>query len=131
MPDALPTATNRRIGRRLRLARERAGLRLDQLATLVGVTRRTVDRWESGAYPPRLEWLARIARALEVDWRDLLPHQDSDAEHEEALRWHRLGAAVGKPATDRDAVCAEVLGRMATLGQQREEAQNQLEEARP
>jgi len=51
-----------RCGARLRVLRERAGLSVDQVASELGVTRRAVYHWESGASEPKLDYLPLLAR---------------------------------------------------------------------
>lgn len=51
------------LGRRIKRARERAQLTQRQLATAVGVDRKTVGNWESGASSPRSS-LARLETVL-------------------------------------------------------------------
>jgi transcriptional regulator with XRE-family HTH domain len=51
------------LGRRIKRARERAGLTQRQLAEAIGVDRKTVGNWESGASSPRSS-LARIESVL-------------------------------------------------------------------
>lgn len=61
--------------RRARLAywirdiRFRRGLTPPKLADLVGVTRSTVNKWESGEQVPSMLWLGPLATALRVDPR--------------------------------------------------------------
>src|SRR5690348_8257387 len=61
--------------RRARLAywirdiRFRRGLTPPKLADLVGVTRSTVNKWESGEQVPSMIWLGPLATALRVDPR--------------------------------------------------------------
>lgn len=51
-------------GARLREAREKAGLTLEQLGDLMGCTRQNVSRAEKDNPTPSLEWLYRAAVAL-------------------------------------------------------------------
>ena len=48
----------------LRTARQDAGLSVSDLASMVGVRDRTVERWERGDMRPKSEALARIERVL-------------------------------------------------------------------
>lgn len=48
-------------GNRLREAREQAGITQDQLAALVGASRRSPSRWENGEVDPSLKHVVRIA----------------------------------------------------------------------
>ena len=56
----------RELGQQLGAARRRAGLSQEQLGDLVGMERRTIQRYESGARDPRYTDLLLIADALEV-----------------------------------------------------------------
>lgn len=47
----------------LRRARQEAGLTQERLADLVGVSWRSVSRWETGEGAPSVEVLVRIAEA--------------------------------------------------------------------
>jgi len=47
------TEERERIGRRIRLARQAAGLSQDELGSLVKVDKRTVGNWENGRTDPR------------------------------------------------------------------------------
>lgn len=60
---------NEGFGDRLRIAREGAGLRQADLATLMGVGQEQVSKWESGKLPmsKRLELLASSVGAT-VEW---------------------------------------------------------------
>lgn len=65
-PDA------RAIGRRIRSLREERGLDISTFAGLSGLARPNVHRLEGGLHRPRMETLARAARALGVAVTDLL-----------------------------------------------------------
>lgn len=60
------------IGDHVRRAREDAKLTQEQLWERAGVKRLTLQRIESGATDPRIGWLLRIARALDINVADLL-----------------------------------------------------------
>ena len=55
---------------RLRLAREAAGFHQDELADLIGISRRTVVNYEMAKHPPRrpvlLSWA--LATGVDIDW---------------------------------------------------------------
>jgi Helix-turn-helix. len=54
----------RKIGERIRLARERDGLRQDELAFAAGVSTRLVHQIESGKPTTRLDGLLKVLQAL-------------------------------------------------------------------
>lgn len=60
------------LGRRIADLRRQAELSQDQLATLMGVERRTVQRYENAVTDPRYADLLLIAHALRVHVADLL-----------------------------------------------------------
>ncbi|MFI6103137.1 helix-turn-helix domain-containing protein [Streptomyces sp. NPDC051310] len=62
----------RRLGVRVREARERANLTQEALEEQAGVKRLTLQRIESGATDARISWLIRIARAIDIPVTDLL-----------------------------------------------------------
>lgn len=61
------------IGRRLRLARERAGMTQDQLAGAIRIEPATLSRYETGRGAVSLEVIERVAAALSIDREELLP----------------------------------------------------------
>ena len=62
----------------LRMARADAGLRVDELARLLGVTQQAVAMWETGKSKPTPAMLAALARALRVLAADLAPIREAD-----------------------------------------------------
>lgn len=62
----------RRLGDRVRIAREWANLTQEQLEERSEVKRLTIQRIESGATDARFSWLLRIARALDMPVAELL-----------------------------------------------------------
>jgi DNA-binding XRE family transcriptional regulator len=64
-------------GRRLREARERAGISRVQLAFSVGRTEQVIWAWERGSYTPRIEILALVAHHVGVTIDDLFDAPDA------------------------------------------------------
>ena len=62
----------------LRMARADAGLRVDELARLLGVTQQAVTLWETGKSKPTPAMLAALARTLKVRAADLAPIREAD-----------------------------------------------------
>jgi transcriptional regulator with XRE-family HTH domain len=60
-------------GELLLATRREAGITQEELAHLSGLDRTTVSQLELGKASPRLETLIRLAGALDVDPRDLVP----------------------------------------------------------
>lgn len=59
------------LGAFIRQHREAAGLSMSGLAERARVNRSTIMRWEEGARTPGAAELAKLARALDVDFEDL------------------------------------------------------------
>ena len=64
------------VSRRLRQYRERAVLTQDQLATLAGLSRHTVQQLESGIRPAYPTTIQKLAKALKVKPTDLVDAGD-------------------------------------------------------
>ncbi|MGW3321175.1 helix-turn-helix transcriptional regulator [Streptomyces virginiae] len=61
------------LGNRIRDARLQADLTQEKLAELAGVDRTTVQNAESGKVDPKFSLLLRLARAMHLPARDLMP----------------------------------------------------------
>ena len=57
---------------RLRVLRKRAGLKQEELASLINISTKTVQRWEYGERIPRANELQSLAAALHVTEAELL-----------------------------------------------------------
>lgn len=62
-----------RLGNRIRDARIDAELTQDKLAELAGIDRTTLQKTEAGKTDPKFSQLLRLARALRLPARDLMP----------------------------------------------------------
>ena len=60
---------------RLKSLREKAGLSVDELAELSGIPRTTLFNWESADRTPINDDLLKVAEALEVNIRTLIPKE--------------------------------------------------------
>ena len=67
---------DKEIGRVIRLARHRRNppLTCDALASLLGISRNTLNRWETGQTSIRASYIPDIARALALDICDFFVH---------------------------------------------------------
>lgn len=70
----------KRIGGFLRELRREKGLTQEQLAERLGVSGRTVSRWETGANMPDLDLLIQMADFYAVEVREILDGGRSDRE---------------------------------------------------
>ena len=69
--------------------RNHKGLTQEQLAEIMGVSPKTISRWETGEVTPPLEVLDRIADALGVEFDSLLPQSPPLQETFEE-QWDRI-----------------------------------------
>ena len=78
-----------KIGKNLQELREEKGLTQEQLAEHLGVSRRTVSRWETGSNLPDLDLLIELSDYYETDLRLLLDGEKDkkkmDREMEETV----------------------------------------------
>ena len=51
------------------------GLSQKQLGDLVGVTRQTVMVWENDGIPTNADTIAKLEKALDINWRDVVSVQ--------------------------------------------------------
>lgn len=81
----------REVGPRLRAARRRHGLTLDELAGRAGMSASTLSRLESGKRQATLELLLPLTRQLGIGIDDLLPPEPPDPRVDQAaIRRHGL-----------------------------------------
>ena len=69
-----------KIGHFLQILRKEKGLTQEQLAEKIGVTRRTVSRWETGNNMPDLDILIELSDFYAVDLREIL-NGERKSEH--------------------------------------------------
>lgn len=73
-------------GNYLKTLRKQKGLTQEQLAEMLGVTNRSVSRWETGANLPDIDIIIILSEYYDVDIRDLLNGEKRTAEHPTAER---------------------------------------------
>lgn len=61
-----------KIGKYIARLRRQAGLTQEKLGEKLGVTNKTVSRWENGNYMPDVEMLALLAKEFHIGMNDLL-----------------------------------------------------------
>jgi len=102
------------LANRLRIIRERGGIRSREIAELLDTTPETVSRWNSGRVEPQPD---RLKRLLELEW--LLDQLSSNYKPDEARLWlfspHRMLG--GKTPADkiRHGGIEEVLALVAQI----------------
>lgn len=87
-----------KVGKYIALLRRQAGLTQEQLGDKLGVTNKTVSRWENGNYMPDIEMFGLIAKEFNVSINDLLageriPDEDFRQRADEniiAVSWHSM-----------------------------------------
>lgn len=70
----------------LKALRKEKGLTQEQLAEMLGVTNRSVSRWETGANLPDIDVIITLSEFYDADIRDLLNGEKRTAEHHTAER---------------------------------------------
>ena len=75
------------IAESLKLLRRRRGLTQEDLARLLGVSRITVARWESGQRFPTTEQLMKLSKVLEVSPEELLRVDPSTLTLKDFAEW--------------------------------------------
>ncbi len=76
----------KKIGTFLQTLRKEQGLTQEQLAERIGVARRTVSRWETGANLPDLDVLVELSDFYAVDLRELLDGERRDQKMDKELQ---------------------------------------------
>lgn len=69
-----------RLGEKILIERKKSGLSQGQLADMLGVTRQSVSKWESGAAVPELAKLVAIAEVVGVSLDYLVREQEPRSE---------------------------------------------------
>ena len=94
-------------GKRLKDARNKAGLRQKELAELSGVSLRTIQNWETDQRrPSHFDAVSRVAKVLDVSSAQLLSEEDT-----RLIEAAERGGSKGK--RDVEALIAEVSGLFA------------------
>ena len=62
----------KKIGNFLRELRKNMGFTQEQAAEKLGISSRTISRWETGAYMPDISMLIDIAELYDVDIREII-----------------------------------------------------------
>lgn len=62
----------KKIGGFLKEERKRSGLTQEQVAEKLGISSRTISRWETGAYMPDISLLVNIAEMYDLDVREII-----------------------------------------------------------
>ncbi|MBR3142057.1 MAG: helix-turn-helix transcriptional regulator [Clostridiales bacterium] len=68
----------KKIGNFLRELRKEKNLTQEQVADKLGVSGRTISRWETGAYMPDISLIVDIAEMYDVDVRDIIDGERKD-----------------------------------------------------
>lgn len=65
-------------GERIRAARIKQGLTLEQVANRLGITPAGIAQWEQNRRNPKLSTLQKIAKALDIDVMELIDESEKD-----------------------------------------------------
>lgn len=75
-----------KIGKFLQTLRKEKGMTQEQLAEQVGVSRRTLSRWETGSNVPDLDILIELSDYYSVDLREILSGERKSEQMNEELK---------------------------------------------
>lgn len=75
-----------KIGKLLQELRKEKGITQEQLAEQVGVSRRTVSRWETGSNMPDLDILIELSDLYDVELRELLSGERRSEKMNEEMK---------------------------------------------
>ena len=121
------------IGGKIRQQRRLLGIKQEELSKLVGVSLKTIQRWETGERSPRLDEITKLAEALKVASSYLMEQEDTstsiqasipqlekEREHDTNMAVITLkdGNRVQAPATPEGYAFLERLFAMALAGKQ-------------
>ena len=79
------------IGRKIKAAREGAGLTQEDLAEHMEVSRQAVSKWEADLSRPSSENLLRLCKLLGLDWEELAGETEEIAPPEEEGQEQEIG----------------------------------------
>jgi transcriptional regulator with XRE-family HTH domain len=68
-----------KVGAEVKKARERALLTQEELAGRAGIGTATLNRIEKNRVEPHFRTIRKLAKALEVDYRELIPEEENNA----------------------------------------------------
>ena len=88
-----------KFGNYLKALRKEKGLTQEQLAEMLGVTNRSVSRWETGANLPDIDVIITLSEFYNVDIRDLL-----EGENRKAEQLHQEGRISDMKAQDKELI---------------------------
>jgi len=75
-----------KVGQYLKELRKTKGITQEDLAEQVGVSRRTVSRWETGTNMPDMDVMIELADYYDVDLRDLLRGEKKEESMDQELK---------------------------------------------
>lgn len=88
-----------KVGSRIADCRKRAGMRQDELAEKLYVTRQALSKWENGLSVPSIDTLCEISKLFEVSIEELLglfDGQQIDVDENDIFRGHDRSFIISK-----------------------------------
>lgn len=73
------------IGDKIRQQRRLLNIKQEELSKLVGVSLKTIQRWENGERSPRLNEIEKLAEVLKVSSSDLMEQEELSASMQDAI----------------------------------------------
>lgn len=85
---------SKKIGAFIAVNRKKKGLTQEQLGERLGVTNKTISRWENGNYMPDLSMLEPLSKELEITLNELLAGEEIREEESAARAEKNLISAI-------------------------------------
>ena len=85
LDERRPIMDTKKIGAFIAMNRKKKGYTLEQLAEKLGVTNKTISRWENGHYMPDLSLLEPLSKELDITLNELLAGKE--IVKEEAMKY--------------------------------------------
>ena len=80
LDERRPIMDTKKIGAFIAMNRKKKGYTQEQLAEKLGVTNKTISRWENGHYMPDLSLLEPLSKELDITLNELLAGEEIDKE---------------------------------------------------
>ena len=74
-----------KIGEKIRQQRRLLNIKQEELSKLVGVSLKTIQRWENGERSPRLDEITKLAEALKVSSNYLMEQEETLSPLQETI----------------------------------------------
>ena len=98
----------KKIGAFIAMNRKKKGYTQEQLAEKLGVTNKTISRWENGHYMPDLSLLEPLSKELDITLNELLAGKEIVKEEDIQFLSESAYADACRPGNPRDTSVEEI-----------------------